>query len=202
MNQNPKMRYPNSLVLAIIVVSLISSQCTAAQRESDGPVAETDSRNVETQMVEFAKRGQYDEAIQLGLRSLKHNSADAFIYEQIAIIDIIRARKDVDKRDSFVTEAVSYSNKALAINPTNEDVAGVHLFQIARTFEAAGDLSKPEAACGYYEQATKLLENRAPLLKGNSVVSKGKTTPLSPLRSENQRVLTGLSTKSKTVHCK
>jgi len=153
-------------------------------------------------MVESVRRGQYDEAIQLGLKSLKHTSDDAFIYQQLAKIYIMRARKYVDKRDGFVSEAVSYANKALAINPVDKDTAGVHLFQIARTFEAAGDLSKSQAACSYYEQAKKLLESRTPLLKEDSVVSKGKTIRLAPLRDENERALVGLRTKYSAAECK
>jgi hypothetical protein len=84
----------------------------------------------------------------------------------------------LDKREGFVSEAVSYANKALALNPANEDTAGVHLFQIAGTFEAGWRVVKATGCLRLYQQATKLLESRTALLKGNRLVSKGKVIPV------------------------
>ena len=118
------------------------------------------THNEISQMASYTKQGRYDDAIQLGLQLLKNDPTDEVVYQQIADVYLIRAQKDHDQREEWVTKAVSYVEKSLSFNSKDKDTAGVHLFQDARAFESAGDLSG-DKKCAYYDKARKLLEDRA-----------------------------------------
>jgi len=152
-------------------------------------------------MVKYAKQGRYDDAVQAGLRSLQNLPSDERIYQQIADVYLIRARKEPGHREEWVTSAVFYTDKALATSPEDKDAAGVHRFQYARSFEMAGDLSTVER-CNHYERAVKLLEDRIPLLQGEQLALKGRTFPLAPLRRENEKVLAEIREKAGKAGCK
>ncbi len=152
-------------------------------------------------MFNYAKQGRFDEAITLGLELAKSDPQDEIVYQQISDVYLIRARKDQDKRELWVAKAVSYLEEALSHNSKGTDTAGVGLFQDARGFEAAGDLSA-DKRCSYYDRARKLLEARAPLLQGDQVTLAGKTFPLEPLRKENDKVLAGVKDKATKAGCK
>lgn len=159
------------------------------------------TQNEISQMTSYAKQGRYDDAVQLGLELLTNDPSDEIVYQQIADVYLIRAQKDRDKRDEWVAKAVSYVQKSLSFNSKDRDTAGVHLFQDARSFESAGDLSA-DKRCTYYDRARKLLEDRASRLQGDQVTLAGKTFPLEPLRKENDKVLTGVKDKATKAGCK
>jgi tetratricopeptide (TPR) repeat protein len=159
------------------------------------------THNEISQMASYTKQGRYEDAIQLGLELLKSDPTDEVVHQQIADVYLIRAQKDRDKREEWVTEAVAYLEKSLSLNSKDKDTAGVHLFQDARAFEAAGDLSG-DKKCAYYDKARKLLEDRASRLLGDQVTLAGKTFPMEPLRNENDRVLAGIEDKVTKAGCK
>lgn len=158
------------------------------------------THNEVSQMTTYAKQGRYDDAIQLGLESLKNDPTDEIVYQQIADVYLIRAQKDHDRREEWVKNAVAYVEKSLSFNSKVKDTAGVHLFQDARAFESAGDLSG-DKKCSYYDKARKLLEDRALRLQGDQVTLAGKTFPLEPLRKENDRVLAGVKANLMKAAC-
>jgi hypothetical protein len=159
------------------------------------------SQNEISQMASYTKQGRYDDAVQLGLDLLKNDPTDEIVYQQIADVYLVRAQKDHDQREEWVSKAVSYVEKSLSFNSKDKDTAGVHLFQDARSFESAGDLSA-DKRCSYYDRARKLLEARSPLLQGDQVTLAGKTFPLEPLRKENDKVLAGVKGKAAKAGCK
>jgi hypothetical protein len=106
----------------------------------------------------------------------------------------VKARDKVESHD-FGSQIINY------IRQGRYDVAGVHLFQDARSFEMAGDLST-SGRCAYYERARKLLEDRVPLLQGDHLTLEGRTYPLSPLRKENDKILAGVKGKAANAGCK
>jgi tetratricopeptide (TPR) repeat protein len=159
------------------------------------------THNEISQMTSYTQQGRYDAAIQLGLELLKNDPTDEIVYQQIADVYLIRAQKDHAQREEWVTKAVSYVEKSLSFNSKDKDTAGVHLFQDARAFESAGDLSS-DKKCAYYEKARKLLEDRASRLQGDQVTLAGRTFPLEPLRKENERVLGGVKDKATKAGCK
>jgi len=69
---------------------------------------------------------------------------------------------------------VIYVEKSLFLKPKEKDVAGLHLFQHARSFELIGDFST-SGRCTYYERARKLLEDRVTLLQGDQLILEGRT---------------------------
>jgi hypothetical protein len=158
------------------------------------------THNEISQMASYTKQGRYDDAVQLGLDLLKNNPTDEIVYQQIADVYFVRAKKDQDQREEWVTKGVSYVEKSLSFNSKDRDTAGAHLFQDARSFELAGDLSA-DKKCAYYARARKLLESRASQLQGDQVTLAGKTFPLEPLRKENDGILAGVKDKTTKAGC-
>ena len=170
-------------------------------RASQSGTKQAEPHDVVSQMVNYTIQGRYDDAIQIGLQSLQTQPSDEVIYEGIATTYLIRAQKDSELREQWVGKAVSYTEKALALNSRDRDVAGLHIFQDARSFELAGDLSAA-GKCIYYERARKFLEDRVPLLQGEHLALEGKTYPLAPLRYKNEKTLAGLKGKATKAGCK
>lgn len=192
------------IVGSIVFVAVVLVFLNHRARErlySESPVTIVESHDVGSQMLSYTKRGRYDDAIQIGLRSLQNQRSDEPIYQQIAIVYLIRAEKDSKQREQWVTKAVSYVEKALLLNSKDKDIAGANLFQEARSFEVAADLSAA-GRCSYYERARKLLEDRAPLLQGDELSLEGRTLPVAPLRKENERALAEVKAKAAKAACR
>lgn len=179
-------------VIAIIAALALRSICTSAQVED---------RDFGSKMVKYVQQGRFDEAIQVGLQSLKNQPDDEIVYQQLADVYLIRAEKDANQRQQWLSKAVSYTEKALSLNSKDRDPAGVHVLQDARSFETIADLST-DSRCTYYDRARKLLEGRIPLLQGDHLILDGKTFPLVPLREENARRLDEVQAKRAKVGCK
>lgn len=185
-------------ILLIIPVLLHGQQTPVPEKPATGNRLLL--HNVGPQMVKYTKEGRYDEAIQTGLQSLTNESSDEIIYEGIATVYLVRAEKESDKRELWVDNAISYTKKALALNSKEQDAAGVHLFQDARAFEVAGDLSTTKK-CTYYSCARKILMDRIPLLQGEQLIVEGKPYPLAPLRNENGKRLAEVNAKVAHAGC-
>lgn len=153
-----------------------------------------------SQMVAYTKQGRYDDAIQIGIKALENKPTDEVVYQQIAVVYLIRARKDEALREQWVSKAISYTEKALSLNSKERDVAGVHLFQEALSFESAGDLSGTER-CAHYQRAKKLLTDRIPILQGEQLTVEGKAYPLAPLRKENDKTIARIEEKAAKTEC-
>jgi tetratricopeptide (TPR) repeat protein len=167
--------------------------------QSASPTSEP--HNNISEMTSDTEQGRYDEAVQLGLAILRNDPSDEFVYQQIADVYLIRAQKDRERREQWVTKAVSYVEKSLSLNSKDKDVAGVHLFMDALSFESAGDLSV-EKRCIYYDRARRLLEDRVSLLKVDQITLAGRTFPVEPLRKENDKVLARVKDKAMRAPCK
>ncbi len=172
-----------------------------AHGKSQSAITQVESHDFGSQMVTYTKQGRYEDAIQVGLHALQNQPGDESVYQGIAVVYFIRAQKDADRRQDWVTRGVSYVEKSISLNSKDKDVAGVHLFQDARSFEVAGDLST-SGRCGYYERARKILEDRAPLLQADQVTLEGRSYPLAPLRRENDKILAGVKEKAAKAGCK
>lgn len=118
----------------------------------------------------------------------------------MANIYLIRAQSDPAKRQEWVLKGAYYTEKALSVTSRSEDIAGVHLFEAARSFERTGDFAT-KGCCDYYARARKLLEDRVPLLQGDRVTLDGKDFPLGPLRIENEKVTEEVKTKAANAGC-
>jgi tetratricopeptide (TPR) repeat protein len=185
-----------SILSAISVfVAIAALGCQTKPSQSD------QNPDVGSQMNSYVKQGRYEDAIQVGLQSLKNAPSDELIYEGIATVYLLRARKEPDQAEQWVSKAVSSTDKALSLNSKDSDVAGVHLLQDAQSFEVAGDLSSAQR-CAYYERAKKILESRVPLLQGDHITLEGRAFPLAPLRKENDRKLEEVRVKSVAANCR
>jgi len=189
------------LVALFAAAFLVWDYRVKARGKSQFAIAQVESHDFGTQMVNYTKQGRYEDAIQVGLQTLHNQPGDESVYQQIAFVYFIRAQKDSDRRQEWVTMAVSYVEKSLSLNSKDRDVAGVNIFQDARSFEVAGDLSTT-GRCDYYERARKLLEDRVALLQGDQLTLEGKTYPLAPLRRENDKILSSVKGKAANAGCK
>lgn len=168
-----------------------TSQSTSTSQQTGSQVS---------QMLNYAKQGHYDEAIQVGLQIAKSDPRDEVAYQQISDVYLMRAQKDQNQRELWVAKAASYLQQALSFNSKDTDAAGVNLFQDARGFEVAGDLSTGEK-CVYYQKSITLLEERVSSLQGDKITLAGRTFPLEPLRKENDKVLAGAKDKASKAGC-
>ena len=189
------------LVVAFAATVALASGLYVGPATKKQSVSTEQTRNEISQMTSYTKQGRYDDAVRLGLELLKNDPTDEMVYQQIADVYLIRAQKDHEQREEWVTKAISYIEKSLSFNSKDKDTAGVYLFQDARSFESAGDLSGNKK-CAYYDKARKLLEDRARRLQGDQVTLAGRTFPLEPLRKENDRVLAGIKDKATKADCK
>jgi hypothetical protein len=167
---------------------------------SPSAITQLESHDFGSQMVKYTKQERYEEAIQVGLHALQNQPRDESVYQQIAAVYFIRAQKDSERRQEWVTMGISYVEKSLALNSKGRDVAGALLLQDARSFEVAGDLST-SGRCAYYERARKLLADRVPLLQGDQITLEGRSYPLGPLRKENDMILAGVNGKAANAGC-
>jgi tetratricopeptide (TPR) repeat protein len=152
-----------------------------------------------TEMMQYAQRGDYERAVQIGLTAAREAPAP-LIYQQIAMVYLMRAHKQPVARDNWVHEAALYANKSCETEaPSPRDL--LNLYEAGRILEDAGDLS-PAGRCEYYRDAVKKLTDQAPLLEGDSIAAFGYRHPLAPLRNENQKALTRVKGKFVDAGCK
>jgi tetratricopeptide (TPR) repeat protein len=190
-----------TFVAAFTLASGLHFKATGRDQSSSTSSTSKQAHDSISEMTSYTEQGRYDEAVQLGLAILRNDPSDEIVYQQIADVYLIRAQKDREQRKQWVTSAVSYVEKSLSLNAKDKDVAGVHLFMDARSFESAGDLSV-EKRCMYYDRAKRLLEDRISLLEGDQITLAGRSFPLEPLRKENDRVLVRVKDKAIRATCK
>lgn len=185
----------------LVVLAALSVRIYAGPRDTNQSASPSEhARSQVSEMLNYAKQGHYDEAIQLGLQIAKSDPRDEVVYQQISDVYLMRSQKDQHQRELWVTKAVSYLEQALSLNSRDTDAAGVNLFQDARGFELAGDLSIGRK-CSYYQKSIGLLEERVSSLQGDKITLAGRTFPLEPLRKENDKVLAGVKDKASKAGC-
>jgi hypothetical protein len=155
------------------------------------PPQETD---LATKMAEFRRGERFDEAINLGLNSIKGQAGDDFIYQMIATTYFIRALHEKDQSGKWTRLGVEYSEKALASNP--KDIANV--FNVGMNYTIAGD-DLDTGGCEYYRKAEIIFENLTPQLQANSAETQGRTVRLAAFRKLNQEQL--LRVQRDLRHC-
>jgi hypothetical protein len=119
------MKKPAMLAAAILTSSqMISIGCQPAQTRPD---------DFGSQMVAYTKQGRYDDAVQVGMKALENKPTDEVVYQQIAIVYLVRAGKDEALREQWVSQAISYTEKALSLN--SKDVRKETVATIAELME-------------------------------------------------------------------
>jgi hypothetical protein len=189
-----------ALAVLLVAVIVVWNRRVGASGHGQAAVIQAESHDVGSQMADYLKRGQYDDAVQVGLRALHSQPSDELILEEIATVYLVRAQKQPEQREQWVAKAVSYTDKLL-LNSKDTDAAGIHLLQHPRSHEIAGDLSAAER-CAHYEHARKLVEDRVSSLQGDHLTLERKDYPLAPLRKENEKVLAEVKAKAEKAECK
>jgi len=147
-----------------------------------------------TKMAELRRTDHFDESIALGLRSIRGNAGDDFIYQMIATTYFIRALHDKDQGGKWTRLGAEYSEKALDSNP--KDIANV--FNVGMNYMVAGD-DLDTGGCEYYRKAKAIFENLAPQLRVDSAETQGRTVRLAAFRKQNQEQL--LRVQRDLRHC-
>jgi hypothetical protein len=129
---------------------------------------------VNTSILKYSSREQYDRAIAVGEQWVQRNPQDDIIRMQLASVYLDKARKDVAHRKELVMEATRHASKAVAIEPD-----GLVTLQLgSAAFESAGDLSASSAVdrCDNYRAALRLAEKENLRLQEHDKVSDPKWT--------------------------
>ncbi|HEY6128525.1 MAG TPA: hypothetical protein VIW23_10120 [Candidatus Acidoferrum sp.] len=186
-------------IISLAVIAVLFTLLTI--RSGRSAAAQVEPHDFGSEMVKKAKQGHFDEAIQIGLHAIQNQPGDEFVYQQIADVYLIRAGKDPDQKEQWVSKAIFYTEKSLSLNSRDRDLAGLRLLEDARSFEVAGDLVSA-SRCAYYVRAAKILEDRVVLLQGDHLTLEGKDFPLAPLREKNEKRLGEVKAKSAKAGCK
>jgi len=195
-------------IIAILVFALIRIRGRRLGNQED----QTALGNYGAEVNDYLKQGRYDEAVQVAFNALRDTPRDASIYDQIALIYLMRAGKDSAARERWIAEAATYSNKALSREPDG----AIIIRDAARTFETAADLS-PSNRCFYYGRATELSDHLKRVLGKDYItiggetyvvdpsrkgfVAYGQTFRVEPLLAENEKLLERLKTKTAQAGC-
>jgi tetratricopeptide (TPR) repeat protein len=132
-----------------------------------------------TQIRSYSRQGRYDDAIQVGLRAIHNEPADAAVYQQLAMVYITRAQKDATERDRWVQEATSCIDRALTADGNDP----VNALESAHALRAAAGLSS-DKACTYYQRALALSSPLSKPYSDTHIMIKGRTYPVDPVRRE------------------
>ncbi len=155
------------------------------------------SGDVIQRMQEFTRQRRYEEAVQLGLKSVQKTPSDYTVLQQIAMVYLRQAQIESGERENWARQAVGYADRAIASNPREQ----ANLYDSARVFEIAGDFSGG-LKCSYYGRSLELFQERAPLLTGEQVMIAGKATPTAVLRSEQEFLAGRVKTKMQKSGCR
>jgi hypothetical protein len=181
-------------IAILLFVTILLANCNSRTPKSIGEVL--------TEMTKYGKQRRYDQAIRVGQDWAKKHPDDVkpnrLLYQQIAIIYLMKASKDSAHKDEWIQQAIANLDEALsAYTPKTFDV---DLHEVGLSFEIAGRMSTSNA-CLYYGRAAKALEEEAPLIVGDSITAYGKTLPLAPLRRDNEKALARVKTESASAGC-
>jgi tetratricopeptide (TPR) repeat protein len=149
-------------------------------------------------IVAYNQVGRHDDAIKVAQDWMK-NHPDDLLYDQIAITCLMKASKDSAQKDQWIQQAVANYEKDLSTR--KKAAVDVELYEVGRGFEYAGDLSS-HASCLYYSRAMKAFEEEVQFIQGDSYTAYGHTTPLAPVRQENQKALERVKSKFDKAGCK
>jgi hypothetical protein len=188
-------------ILAVLVVSLI---LVARFVFRDWP-APKNQWEVLNRMIKLQEEGRYDKAVQTVQNwrndSRRNISHDGFLYQQIAMIYIVKAYKKPTTREESIHEAELNLEKSLDfLDKKQPEPIDTDLFGIGGAYEILGDLSEKDR-CQFYAKARQAFVRQLPLIKGDAYTAYGKTVPLEPLRAEIKKHLEAVDEKYSRAAC-
>jgi len=153
-------------------------------------------------MSRYNQQGRHDDAIRLAQQWLKTHPEDplhgATFYGQIALTYLMKASEDSAHKDEWIEQAVANFDKDISVHQKTD--IDIELYGVGRGFELAGDLSTSNG-CLYYRRAIKDFEDEVHFIQGDSFTAYGKTTPLAPVRQENEKALERVKAKLTKAGC-
>jgi hypothetical protein len=94
-------------------------------------------------MSELEQKDQFEDEIQLGLRSRTGGSSDDFIYQMVARAYATREYKDPKQSAKWAEFAAEYAEKALSADPNDLS----NIFNAGQTYELAGNNLPTSDSC-------------------------------------------------------
>lgn len=175
------------LVFAAIVINRhrYGGEIASALFSQDQNVVET-TRS----MTDLRDKKRFDDAIALGLRSIKGEPGDDYIFHAIATIYFVRALHDKNQSGKWTRLGADYSERALRANPT--DIANI--FNVGVNFMVVGD-DLDTGGCDYYRKSLDIFESLVPRLQGYQAVTQGRTVQLAPFGKRNEEYLSMLRSR-------
>jgi hypothetical protein len=188
-------------ILAVLVVSLILVAWFVFR---DWPAPKNGSEAL-NRAIKLQEVGRYDKAVQTVQNwmndSRRNISHDGFLYQQIAMIYIVKAYKKPTTREESIHESELNLEKSLDfLDKKQPEGIDTDLFGIGGAYEILGDLSEKDR-CQFYAKARQAFVRQLPLIKGDSYTAYGKTVPLEPLRTEIKKHLEAVDEKYSRAAC-
>jgi hypothetical protein len=182
----------------LVIVSVFATLFVFGCRTS----VPTNAGEAITLMTKYSNRGRFDDAITVAQDWLSKHADDpsknGTIYEQIAINYLMKASKDPSHKDEWIQQSIAYYDRDLSVHQKQN--IDTELYTVGRGFESAGDLSTKNR-CLYYERAVKAFEEEVPFIQGDNFTEYGHTTPLAPIRQENEKSLQRVKSKATGSGC-
>ena len=147
----------------------------------------------------YSLEGRFDKAIEEGLLALKDSPGNPAILSQMAMVCLLRAKKEPAQHEEWIRKGSEYAQEALRNSSEKEPMFIGDVVQAGKILELAGDLSVER--CTYYREAVDVLENRGPTLKSDTTVVDGKVVSLAPLIDQKAKKLTELQKKLTDARC-
>jgi hypothetical protein len=193
---------PLKFLLLVVVAGCLVAAAWFVFREAHRPKSGSEALNW---AIELQQAGRYDKAVQVlqtWMKGPKRDiSHDGFLYQQIAMIYIVKAYKKPETRDDSIRQSelnLKEAQRLFDLQKVGDD--DTSLFGIGGAYEILGDISDKDR-CRFYEIGRRTLERQLPLIKGDSYTAYGKTVPLEPLRTDVRKHLDAVNKKSSTAGC-
>jgi hypothetical protein len=181
--------------LILIVGALVyRGRIAAAGQASDDKSSDPVSR-----ITRYSLKGKFDEALQEGHHALKSDPGNPAILNQMAMICLIRAKKEPAQQGEWIREGAEYAQEAAISSSDKGPMAIGYVIQAGRSLELAGDLSNDK--CTYYRKALDVLENRAPTVKGDSITVNGEVISLAPVLDQKAKTIAEIQKKLADARC-
>lgn len=187
---------PTLLAAVSILAAVFLGGCRAAPPKTRSELI--------TLMTSYGKQGKWDGAIRLAQEWLKSHpedgsGANGIVYEQMALVYLVKASRDPMHKDEWIRQAVTYFDKDLSLHQPKP--IDIEFYSAGRGFEQAGDLSTADS-CLYYGRALKAFVEEQPFLQGDTYTDSGASIPLAPIRQENEKARERVQAKFAKAGCK
>lgn len=152
-----------------------------------------------SRITRYSLEGQYDKAIQEGQLALKSDPENPAVLNQIAMVCLIRAKKEPAQLEEWVRKGSEYAQEAASGTSDKGPITIGYVVEAGRTLELAGDLSANK--CAYYRNAIDVLEKRGPAITGDSTTVNGKVVSLAPVLDQKAKTIGEIQMKLKNARC-